>query len=72
MRREQALEVIRQILNAGYCKSITLLSNAGNRPHDWQIKINNDSNIYSCIEKIVKENALAAQKEDSSLIIYEP
>lgn len=71
MQRERAVEVVNQILESGYAKSITLL--LGKRQDDWQIKLQNHDDVaYSCMCRIARENGLAIKKVESSIVMYKP
>lgn len=73
MQREQAIEIIKQIMDACSFKSIVLNLHQGNLPNVFQIQVElNNENGQSIAEKIAKENSLAVKKTGNLLIIYKP
>ena len=79
MQREQAIEVLKQIMEASNSlacyKSLTLLlhpKNGLSKGYQIQLENGNIEFLQSHVENIAKDNGLAVAKEGKCLIVYRP
>ena len=70
MEREQAVDVIKQILESYGCSSVTLLLQPNSSPKGFQVQIENKENFLPVIQKIAEQNGLAIKKKGSKIFLY--
>lgn len=78
MKRADAVEVLKQILNSSssaQCKSITLLlhpKNGLSKGYQITLDCNDDEMVQSHVEKIANDYNLKVVKEGTLIIVYRP
>ncbi len=79
MNREQAVNVIKQILEQCQFiegKSLKLLPPKGNdalsNTYQIHIQVNSDEFLTSCVENVAKQHNLALMCKDGYCIVYKP